>query len=116
MGGEERIVCGGTLEVRRTLRRTRVVDVHQHQDELLSVAVKFEGETDCYIFTNESYPFGWRHPNLRLAQGRYWVRVTLHYEGDFSRTLFQLQNAGPSCNDLRIKEPRGAIILPSLPP
>src|SRR5690349_18667751 len=45
---------GNVLDPAR-LMQARRADVHGHSEEPLSVAVKFEGEPDCHIFTNESY-------------------------------------------------------------
>src|SRR5713101_3589897 len=37
------------------LMAARKVDVHGHDDQPICIALKYEGEPDCYIFTNESY-------------------------------------------------------------
>jgi len=67
----------------------RKVDVHNHDDQQSSVAVKFEGEAAIHLFTNESYLFPrWQNPAWRLETGTYRLRVTAYYErgravGDF---------------------------------
>ncbi|MBU4258111.1 MAG: hypothetical protein KKI12_06310 [Proteobacteria bacterium] len=81
----------------------RRLDVHGHEDQQLSIAIKFEGEPECHIFSNESYQFQrWRNPAWCLKTGTYRLRVTLFYERGRSQNDFELRNSGPSRNDLRI--------------
>ena len=68
------------------------------------MAVKFEGERDCYIFSNESYLSpGWRNPSWRLGIGIYRVRVTLFYEAGCLEEYFELCNLGNSRDDLELR-------------
>jgi hypothetical protein len=81
----------------------RKIDIHSHFDEAMSIAVKFEGELDRHIFTNESYYFPkWQNPAWRLKLGRYLVHVTVYYEQGRKEKDFELQNDGPSRNDVRL--------------
>jgi hypothetical protein len=81
----------------------RKIDVHGHHDERLSVAVKFEGNAECHIFTNESYLFpNWQNPAWALPVGEYRLRLTLLYERGRYQQDFKLTNAGTSRDDVRI--------------
>jgi len=82
----------------------RKVDVHQHEEQQLSAAIKFEGESDCHIFSNESYLFRkWQNPAWRLRNGTYRLRVTLYYERGRTEEDFELLNSGPSRNDFHLR-------------
>jgi hypothetical protein len=83
--------------------QAQMVNVHAHADQAMSVLVKFEGEPDCHVFTNESYVFPrWQHPGWRLPPGRYRLRVTVHYESGQAQRCFELRNGGPSRDDVRL--------------
>lgn len=85
------------------LIQARRMDVHGHSEEPVSVAVKFEGDPDCYIFTNESYLFPlWQNPSWRLSPGRYRLRVTVYYERGRVEKDFELSNVGPRRDDVRL--------------
>lgn len=82
----------------------RKEDVHQHEDQQISIAIKFEGENECYIFSNESYAYAaWKNPAWRLETGTYRLRVTVFYERGNSRDDFELCNLGPSRNDMHLR-------------
>ena len=82
----------------------RKVDVHQHEDQQIAVAVKFEGEDEFHIFTNESYLFPrWQNPAWRLGRGAYRVRVTVYYERGRSDDDFELINFGSRRHNLRLR-------------
>ena len=87
----------GNLQDPARIMQARKIDVHGHFDESMSIVVKFEGEPDCYIFTNESHYFPkWQNPAWRLAPGRYRVRVTVYNEQGSEKKDFELRNDGPS--------------------
>lgn len=93
---------GNVLDPARIMQARRM-DVHGHHEELVSVAVKFESERDCYIFTNESYVFPkWQNPAWRLPPGRYRLRVTVLYDRGHAQREFELRNDGQSRNDVRL--------------
>lgn len=93
---------GNVLDPAR-LMQARRMDVHGHHEEPISIAVKFEGEPACYIFTNESYVFPkWQNPTWRLPLGRYRVRVTVYYERGRAQRDFELRNDGASRSDIRL--------------
>jgi hypothetical protein len=69
----------------------------------MSIAVKFEGDADCHIFTNESYLFKkWQRPEWRLGPGCYRVQITIFYDGGRKLADFELRNDGPGRDDLRL--------------
>ena len=93
---------GNVLDPAR-LMQARRMDVHGHCEELISVAGKFEGEPDCYIFTNESYLFPrWQNPSWRIPPGRFKLRVTVYYERGRVAKDFELSNEGPRRDDLHL--------------
>lgn len=82
----------------------RKVDVHNHDDQQLSVALKFEGEAAIHLFTNESYLFPrWQNPAWRLEIGTYRLRVTAYYERGRAVGDFELANLGTSLDGVRIR-------------
>ena len=93
---------GNVLDPAR-LMQARRIDVHGHSDEPMSIALKFEGEPNCCIFTNESYMFPkWQNPAWCLPPGRYRVRVTVYYERGRTQKDFELRNDGPSGDEVRL--------------
>ena len=86
------------------MMQARRADVHCHEDQQISVAVKFEGSEDCHIFTNESYPFPrWQNPAWRLDRGKYRLRATAYYERGRIQTDFTLSNIGAHRDDLTVQ-------------
>jgi hypothetical protein len=73
-------------------------DIHANADQQAAVAVKFEGERECWIFSNESYPFQWRNPKWRLDIGNYTVTFRVYYESGSIERKFRLRNSGISRN------------------
>jgi len=79
------------------------MDVHGHSEEPIPVAMKFEGEPDCYIFSNESYCFPLRqNPSWRIPPGLYRLRVTVNYEYGRAEEDFKLSNEGPALDDVHL--------------
>lgn len=82
----------------------RRVDVHNHEDQILAVALKFEGDDGCFLFTNESYAFPrWSRPEWRLPTGRHRLRIALHYDRGRGVNDFWLDNGGPRRDDIRLQ-------------
>lgn len=82
----------------------RKIDVHQHENQQISLAVKFEGELECYIFSNESYLFQkWQNPAWRLGIGTYRVRINTYYERGRTQDDFELCNSGSSRDNIHLK-------------
>jgi len=69
----------------------------------LDIAVKFDGETDAWIWMPESY-YGHKKPEYRLTEGTYKVRVRIESPGiDPVENEFVLQSKGTRAADLTLK-------------
>jgi len=91
------------LDPARVLMAQRY-DVHNHDNPLLDIAIKYEGNQDCYIFSNESYLYQmWQNPNWRLNNGTYKLKIILYYERGPKEFIFRLRNAGNTRNDLSLE-------------
>jgi hypothetical protein len=66
------------------------IDVYPGEEELLDVAVRFDGEEDCYGWNNESYFNSWRTPRWKLPRGRYLVKVVITSSGQKCLGVFRL--------------------------
>ena len=85
------------------LMNARKVDIHAHEDEYISLAVKFEGQPECFIFSNESYLHNaWSNPAWRLNSGVYRVLVTVLYERGRAQRTFTLTNQRTARNSVEI--------------
>ncbi|GAB4374931.1 MAG: hypothetical protein Kow0042_19920 [Calditrichia bacterium] len=80
------------------------IDVYPGESERLDVAAKFDDETECYGWSNESYfsEPAWRNPNWRLPTGRYLVKITIVSAGEKFSRIFRLVNDVPR-QDFRIE-------------
>jgi len=91
------------LDVARMLAGRRI-DIYNHEDQVLSLALKFEGQPNCHLFTNESYAFPmWQNPGWALPLGQHRLRVTVYYEGGRAARDFWLHNEGLTRDDVRIE-------------
>lgn len=86
------------------LMNARKVDIHAHEDEYISLAVKYEGQPECFIFSNESYlhPPAWSNPAWRLNSGKYRVLVTVFYGRGRAHREFDLTNLRTARNSVEI--------------
>ena len=85
------------------LMNARKVDIHSHEDEYIALAVKYEGQPECYIFSNESYLHGaWSNPAWRLNSGKYRVLITVFYERGHAQRAFSLANLRTARNSVEI--------------
>jgi len=85
------------------------VDVHTGESELLNVASRFDDESECYGWCNESLyrePL-WRNLDWKLPSERYLVRVEIVSAGEKCVRLFRL------INDVSMKDFRLEKALPS---
>lgn len=81
----------------------RKIDIHCHEDQQFSVALKFDGQPECYIFSNESYLHpSWSNPAWRLGPGEYRLRVTVFYERGRLTRDFTLQNLGTARDSIKL--------------
>ena len=82
--------------------------------EAVALAVKVQGDDDCYGFTNESYQIDpsndkdhWRLSKYRLPKGTYRVTATaVSGEVRSKPEVFVLHNDGPDRTDLWLDIPR----------
>jgi hypothetical protein len=85
-------------------------DVHAISPEKISVALKYEGFSHCWIFSNESYTqeVPWENPEWQLGLGEYYLAVCLHYESPFTepqRTWWlRLRNGGTTFDKWGIEQ------------
>lgn len=81
----------------------RKIDIHSHEDQQLSLVLKFEGQAECYLFSNESYLFNWTNAAWRLNPGTYRVRVVVFYERGTVERDFELDNLGTTRDSLKLR-------------
>ncbi|KPJ64740.1 hypothetical protein AMK68_00720 [candidate division KD3-62 bacterium DG_56] len=97
------------LDVGRLYSSGRKADIHPNEDQRLAIAIKYEGEPDCYLFSNESYQdTWWRLPAWRIPLGTHRLRITVSYPCGREVAQFRLANAGPGCDDVRLERWRPA--------
>jgi hypothetical protein len=85
------------------LMNARKVDVHSHEEEYISLAIKFDGQSECYIFSNESYLHpAWSNPAWRLNPGTYRVLVTVFYGRGRAQRTFTLSNQRTARNSIEL--------------
>lgn len=72
--------------------------------EPLDVAVRFDSDTDCFGWNNESYFSNppWRNPDRALPRGQYLVKVTIRAAGQRCEGFFVLNNAATR-SDFRLE-------------
>jgi hypothetical protein len=68
------------------------IDVHAGESQSLDVAARFDQDSECYGWNNESYFHGWRNQKWSLDKGRYLVEVTVTSSGQICKGLFRLIN------------------------
>ena len=79
------------------------IDIHSHEDQQFSVALKSDGQPECYIFSNESYLYtSWANPAWRLGPGEYYLRVTIFYDRGRLIRSFTLKNLGTTRDSLKL--------------
>lgn len=73
------------------------IDVYPGVDEVLDIAVRFDGEPECYGWNTDAYfadPV-WRNANWRLGPGRYLVKVIVSSSGPPCSSQYRLINDVP---------------------
>ena len=82
--------------------QSRKVDIHVHEDQHLPVLLKYEGDSKCYIFSNESYPYTlWKRPDWEISLGEFKIRITVFYERGPRVFVLGLTNSGTSRDDIK---------------
>lgn len=93
----------GALDFGR-LVLARKITVHSHDDQSLSIAVKYENSPDCHLFSNESYLYPrWENPSWKLGPGSHRLRISLLYERPAKPRYYWLHNKGMSRDDLTLE-------------
>jgi hypothetical protein len=72
------------------------VDIPAGESRKFDVAAQFDGEPECYGWSNESYSFvpRWRNPDRKLDPGTYRVEVTIMHAGGKFLLACNLVNRG----------------------
>jgi hypothetical protein len=80
------------------------VDVYPGETERLDIVGKFDNDSECYGWSNESYFSNpaWRNPNRQLQSGRYLVHVIIVSSGERHTGVFRLINDVPR-QDFRLE-------------
>lgn len=78
------------------------IDVYPGEEELLDVAVRFDGEAECYGWNNESYFYNWRNPKWKLSRERYLVKAVITSSGQKCVDAFRLINDVDNRTDFRL--------------
>jgi len=92
------------------LPQGRRMDIFASYTEEFDISLKFEGDPDCYIFSNESYlvpnPAAnrpWRNPNWRLNVGDYDIVVKVLSGSITKEEHFALENRGARREDMILR-------------
>ena len=80
------------------------IDVYPGDEEMLDVAVRFNGEEACFGWNNESYLHKWRNPDFQLKPGRYIVKAIITSSGRKCVGKFRLINNVQALKDFRLTE------------
>lgn len=83
-------VDGGV--VARLVSPQNTVDIPPGEYSNLDIVNKIEGEEDCFGWNNESYINNWRHPEWKLAQGKYLAKVRVKTGGREFNSIFVIRN------------------------
>jgi hypothetical protein len=75
----------------------RRIDIYPGRPRLLDVAARFDGDAECYGWTNANYfsEPAWRNPEWRLPGGLYLVRVKVDADSGTVSKTFLLTNDTP---------------------
>lgn len=81
------------------------IDVYPGEEEIVDVAVRHDGDEDCYGVNNEQYFSSppWRNPRWKLPKGRYLVKVVITSSGQKCVGAFRLINDVDSRTDFRLE-------------
>ncbi len=85
----------------------RGVVVYPGESEILDIAIRIDGDDNCYGFNNEAYlctPI-WRSPNWKLLPGAYLVKVVVTSSGQKCIRWFSLINQASARTAFRLEPP-----------
>lgn len=70
------------------------MDIYPGESAEIDIAARFDGEPECYGWSNESYFSNppWRTVKWRLSENRYIVKVTIFSSGETVSKSFRLIN------------------------
>jgi hypothetical protein len=102
---------GQTLTIFDPVRLTPELtwDIYPGMEDMFDVVARFDSDTDCFGWSNESYfsnPI-WRNPNWRIPRGRYLVRVEVLSSNRRCSGIFRLINDVPLA-DFRLENAQPA--------
>jgi hypothetical protein len=93
------------VDVDKYTRESRLDIYPGEPGEPLDIAVRFDGDTDCYGWTNDShFAPRIRNPDWRLVTGVYLVKVTVTGSGTPHVGCFRIHNDGPTRDTFRLEE------------
>jgi len=94
---------GGT-KTEHSLYEVSYMDVHPGEKEILQVAARFDNDSECYGWNNESYYYLWRNPNWELEGPEdYFVKVKVVSAGLRCEDVFKL-HIGKEPDDFKLEE------------
>jgi len=80
------------------------MDVHPGEEETLQVAVRFDDDSECYGWNNESYYYSWRNQNWKLdGPEDYFVKIKIISAGLRCGDVFKL-HIGKDPDDFKLEE------------
>ena len=81
-------------------------DIPGGAGRMLDIAVKYDGDAECYVHTPENFfAPGMKPPNHRLNSRQYEVIVSVESEnGAQATSTFMLENLGNRASDLILRE------------
>ena len=84
------------------------VNILEGEDgQTFAIALKFQGQSECYAFNGWNYQFkDWLNPDWRIAKGEFVVDVTVISGRVKSSKSLVLRNLGPSLGDISVSELR----------
>lgn len=76
-------------------------DIPSGEGADLDIAIRLNGEEECYGWTDESYINNWKHPQWKLDRGRYIAKISIKTGGREFSDAFYIVNDIPY-NDFRL--------------
>lgn len=71
----------------------------------INVAVKHQGEAECYAFNNRSYVFGgWKNSDWKMSLGKHKIKARVSSGDIYIEQNFILNNAGNSIEDFKLEK------------
>lgn len=93
----------GTVDIGSALLVSRET-IPPGEESEISIALKQNGEKECFAFNNESYLHAWKKPDFKLEEKRYIVRVKISAEGRTWQKDFVLLNLGTTMKNFKLQK------------